>query len=64
VQQRASFLEAEKTLPSIELDPYLFMRDAYLSRRRSLVYDGDPPEPKAPPDPPNEGASKDAPDMK
>ena len=45
VQRRASFLDAEKTLKSIELDPYLFMRDAYLSRRRSLIYDGDPPDP-------------------
>jgi phospholipid-binding lipoprotein MlaA len=51
VQRRASFLEAEKTLTSIELDPYLFRRDAYLSRRRSLVYDGEPPEPKTSPDP-------------
>lgn len=58
VQRRASFLEAEKTLTSIELDPYLFMRDAYLSRRRSLVYDGDPP------DTADEGTSKDAPDKK
>jgi phospholipid-binding lipoprotein MlaA len=58
VQRRASFLEAEKTLKSIELDPYLFMRDAYLSRRRSLIYDGDPPDPKAEPDPADDGAVK------
>jgi phospholipid-binding lipoprotein MlaA len=65
VQRRASFLEAEKALTSIELDPYLFMRDAYLSRRRSLVYDGDPPEPQAPPDPADAGtSSKDTPDKK
>jgi phospholipid-binding lipoprotein MlaA len=65
VQRRASFLEAEKALTSIELDPYLFMRDAYLARRRSLVYDGDPPEPQASPDPADEGASsKDTPDKK
>ena len=30
---------------SIALDKYSFMRDAYLQRRRSLVFDGDPPEP-------------------
>ncbi len=68
VQRRASFLDAEKTLTSIELDPYLFMRDAYLSRRRSLVYDGDAPDPKTPPDPADEGTPKntrmDTPDKK
>ena len=61
VSRRASFLEAEKTLKSIELDPYLFTRDAYLSRRRSLVYDGDPPDPKAPPDPADDATPKDTP---
>jgi len=64
VQRRASFLGAERTLASIELDPYLFMRNAYLSRRRNLVYDGNPPEPKAPPDPVDEGTLKDTPDQK
>lgn len=64
VQQRASFLEAEKTLRSIVFDPYLFTRDAYLARRNSLVYDGDPPEPEAPPDPVDEGTSRDTPDKK
>jgi len=46
IQQRAALLDPEKTLKSIELDPYLFIRDAYLSRRRNNVYDGNPPEPK------------------
>ena len=32
------------------------MRDAYLSRRRSLIYDGDPPDPKAAPDAVDDGA--------
>jgi phospholipid-binding lipoprotein MlaA len=27
----------------IALDKYSFIRDAYLARRRNLVYDGDPP---------------------
>jgi phospholipid-binding lipoprotein MlaA len=43
VEKRASVLQIEKTLDSIELDAYLFTRDAYLSRRRNSVYDGDPP---------------------
>jgi phospholipid-binding lipoprotein MlaA len=62
VEQRASLLQAEKTLTSIELDPYLFMRDAYPARRRSLVYDGNPPESKPPLDPADAEASKDTPD--
>ena len=28
------------------LDPYSFIRNAYLQRRQNLVYDGNPPEPK------------------
>ena len=31
-------------LDEIALDKYTFVRDAYLARRRSLVYDGEPPE--------------------
>ena len=50
VEQRAAVLDIEKTLKSIELDPYLFTRDAYLARRRSNVYDGNPPEPAASPE--------------
>jgi phospholipid-binding lipoprotein MlaA len=30
------------------IDPYVFVRDAYLQRRRSLVYDGNPPREKPP----------------
>src|SRR5205823_3072505 len=32
------------------LDKYVFQRDAYLQRRRSLVYDGHPPREKEPED--------------
>jgi phospholipid-binding lipoprotein MlaA len=28
----------------VALDKYVLMRDAYMARRRSLIYDGDPPE--------------------
>ena len=43
---RARLLDAEKTLEDAALDKYEFMRDAYLQRRRNLVYDGDPPRRK------------------
>ena len=31
-------------LNDIALDRYTFIRDAYLQRRRNLIYDGDPPD--------------------
>jgi phospholipid-binding lipoprotein MlaA len=39
---RAQFLEAGVILKDVSLDPYLFMRDAYLQRRQALVRDGQP----------------------
>jgi phospholipid-binding lipoprotein MlaA len=45
VDTRASLLSAGGVLDSIALDKYSFMRDAYVQRRQSLVYDGSPPEP-------------------
>ena len=49
VDTRAGLLGASDVLGSIALDKYVFVRDAYLARRRNLVYDGDPPEePQAP----------------
>jgi phospholipid-binding lipoprotein MlaA len=50
VNQRANLLGASNMLNDIALDRYAFVRDAYLQRRRSLVYDGDPPEEKEPED--------------
>jgi len=44
VEGRASLLEASQILETAALDPYQFMRDAYLQRRRNLVYDGNPPD--------------------
>ena len=41
---RASLLGASRLVDDIALDKYVFIRDGYLSRRRSLVYDGDPPD--------------------
>jgi phospholipid-binding lipoprotein MlaA len=43
VNTRANLLSAGKVLDDIALDKYVFIRDAYLSRRRNQVYDGDPP---------------------
>ena len=40
----ADYLAATQLLDEIALDRYSFVRDAYLSRRRSLVFDGDPPD--------------------
>ncbi|MDQ6684320.1 MAG: VacJ family lipoprotein [Pseudomonadota bacterium] len=49
VNTRAGLLAASRVLDDIALDKYTFVRDAYLQRRRSLVFDGDVPEtPEAP----------------
>jgi phospholipid-binding lipoprotein MlaA len=42
-QTRADLLDASRLLEEAALDRYTFQRDAYLQRRRSLVYDGRPP---------------------
>jgi phospholipid-binding lipoprotein MlaA len=42
VNRRADLLGATDVLKTT-LDPYQFARDAYLQRRRNLVYDGKPP---------------------
>ena len=55
INTRAGLLGASKVLDDIALDKYTFVRDAYLQRRRSLVYDGDAPEP------PDESKSPDKP---
>jgi phospholipid-binding lipoprotein MlaA len=44
INTRANLLGATKLLDDIALDKYSFVRDAYLQRRRSLVFDGDAPE--------------------
>jgi len=41
--QRADLLDASSILEQAALDKYVFLRDAYLQRRRSLIYDGNPP---------------------
>ena len=44
INTRANLLGASQVLDDIALDKYSFLRDAYLQRRRSLVYDGDAPD--------------------
>jgi len=66
VDMRASLLPLDAALQRT-YDPYAFIRDAFLQRRRFQVYDGDPPEdpleepleealeePATPPDPPDQ----------
>jgi ABC-type transporter lipoprotein component MlaA len=51
-------LDASRILEEAALDRYVFQRDAYLQRRRSLIYDGHPPrEPREREAPEKSGAS-------
>ena len=43
IGKRADLLDASRILEEAALDKYVFQRDAYLQRRRSQVYDGNPP---------------------
>lgn len=54
VNTRSELLSASKLLDDVALDKYSFLRDAYLARRRSQVYDGNPPE-----EPYDDGGSQD-----
>lgn len=44
VDTRSDLLNASRVVDEAALDPYAFIRDAYLQRRESLVYDGNPPQ--------------------
>ena len=46
VNLRAELLDTEKIIEGTVMDRYSFIRDAYMMRRQSLVYDGDPPRVK------------------
>ncbi|MBK5930088.1 VacJ family lipoprotein [Halochromatium salexigens] len=43
IDARAEFLESGDLMDEAALDRYVFVRDAYLQRRRNLVHDGNPP---------------------
>ncbi|MGB5453174.1 MAG: VacJ family lipoprotein [Sedimenticolaceae bacterium] len=44
IDTRSDLMNASRILDQAALDPYAFIRDGYIQRRRSLVYDGNPPE--------------------
>ena len=44
VDRRADLLNASRVLDEAALDPYAFVRDAYLQKRQNDVFDGNPPE--------------------
>lgn len=44
VDTRADLLGASKVLDQAAFDRYAFLRDAYLQRRKHLIYDGEPPK--------------------
>jgi phospholipid-binding lipoprotein MlaA len=48
VNNRADALDAVRIIEEAALDKYRFVRDSYLQRRRSLIYDGDPPREREP----------------
>ena len=41
INTRAQLLDTKKTIDEAALDPYEFMRDAYIQRRQSLVNNED-----------------------
>ena len=44
IDTRADLLHASSIVEKNSTDAYIFIREAYLQRRRNLVYDGKPPE--------------------
>ena len=45
---RANLLDVSRLAEEAALDHYAYVRDAYVQRRRSLIYDGDPPAERNP----------------
>ena len=43
IQKRARLSGPMQIRDEAALDPYLFVRDAYLQQRKHLIYDGNPP---------------------
>ena len=46
ISNRANLLDASSVIETAALDKYAFVREAWLQRRRNLVYDGNPPREK------------------
>jgi len=61
INTRANLLGAGQVLDDIALDKYTFLRDAYLQRRRSLVFDGNGPDDDADGDSSDPGPTPSAP---
>jgi phospholipid-binding lipoprotein MlaA len=59
VDDRANLLDVSGLAEEAALDHYAYVRDAYLQRRRSLIYDGDPPPEPDPAKTSESGESKD-----
>lgn len=60
VDERSDLLKASTMLEEAALDRYTFVREAFLQRRRSVIFDGNPPEndaPEATPNPPDSTSS-------
>ncbi len=49
INGRVQLLSAGVLLDEMALDKYILLRDAYLARRRSLIYDGEPPDDESAP---------------
>ncbi|HWI13632.1 MAG TPA: VacJ family lipoprotein [Burkholderiales bacterium] len=64
VNRRAELLGASRVLEAAALDPYEFVRDAYLQRRRNLIYDGNPPREELDDDTDTNGKPADKPEEK
>ena len=64
LETRANLLRAGNVLDEAALDKYSFLRDVYLQKRRSEIFDGNPPEEEdtapdtTPPDPSKPDAAK------
>ena len=67
IDNRSDLLKASSMLEEAALDRYSFLRDAYFQRRRSVIFDGNPPEedaapggaePEAPPPKPTDNATE------
>jgi phospholipid-binding lipoprotein MlaA len=61
IDPRANLLDIGRLAEDAALDHYAYLRDAYLQRRRSLIYDGNPPPEPDTDKTPNSGDGKDAP---
>lgn len=60
VDDRANLLDLSRLAEEAALDHYAYVRDAFVQRRRSLIYDGDPPPESNPAKSSDSGAGTEA----